>query len=110
MKMIIHRTALAAWAAGGLLAVGLPVWADQPESLEELKAKISELDQKVKILERNRELDTEAAEAKTKDSPKITIGDRGIAFASADTNFVFALHGVLQVDNRTFLNDGNAQG
>src|SRR2546422_1885415 len=84
MNKRIHRATLAVSAAGILWAEVLPARADQTESLEELKAKIQELDQKVKILERNRELDTEAAEAKAKDSAKIPIGDRGVAFASAD--------------------------
>src|SRR5215468_1304071 len=48
---------------------------------------IEELDQQVKILKRNRELDQEAAEAKAKEMPKISIGGDGFSFGSADGNF-----------------------
>jgi phosphate-selective porin OprO and OprP len=91
--------------AGGLAGVQ-PARADATtDAINELKQEIEALDQKVKVLERQKELDTEAADAKAKDTPKITIGNTGLSAASADTNFVFQLHGVLQVDNRTFFND-----
>jgi len=91
--------------AGGLVGVQ-PARADATsEAINELKQQIQELDQKVKVLERQQELDTEAADAKAKDTPRITIGNNGLSAASADTNFVFQLHGVLQIDNRTFFND-----
>ncbi len=75
---------------------------------------IQDLDQKVRVLERQRELDAEAADAKSKDAakstPVITAGAGGFSFRSADTNFVLALHGVLQADSRTFFKDGGAKG
>src|SRR2546426_10252691 len=70
------------------------------------KQRIADLDQKLKILERNRELDVEAAEAKAKEVPKMTVGSDGFSLASADKNYVLQLKGVLQVDSRTFFNDG----
>src|SRR6267154_1279139 len=36
--------------------------------------KVRELDQKVKTMERNRELDLEASAAKAKETPKLTVG------------------------------------
>ncbi|HWH68518.1 MAG TPA: ABC transporter C-terminal domain-containing protein, partial [Candidatus Sulfotelmatobacter sp.] len=72
--------------------------------------RMEELDQKVKILERNRELEEEELAAQAKAAPKITIGERGFAFASANTNFALQLKGVLQVDSRTFLEDGGIVG
>ena len=33
------------------------------------------------------------------------VGDKGLSVSSADSNFVFQLHAVIQVDNRTFFND-----
>lgn len=68
------------------------------------------LDQKVRILERNRKLDQEVAEAKAKEAPKIVIGERGFSFTSADTNFNIQLRGLLQVDSRTFINDSGVAG
>lgn len=73
-------------------------------------ARLEELDQKVKVLERNRELDQEAAEAKAREAPKITLGDQGFAFMSANGNFGVQLKGVLQVDSRTFFDDSGIVG
>ncbi len=75
-----------------------------------LKKQLTELDQKVRILEREREIDGEAAVAKLATTPKLTIGANGASFGSADTNFVIQLHGVVQLDSRTFFSDGNVNG
>jgi phosphate-selective porin OprO/OprP len=69
-----------------------------------------ELDQKVRILARQRELDQESAAAAAKAQPRITVGANGVNFSSADTNFALSLHGVLQVDSRTFPADGGIKG
>ncbi len=71
---------------------------------------IQELEQKVKNLERNRELDGEAAAAKAKETPKITIGDRGFGVASANGDFSLQLKAVLQVDSRRYFDDGDIPG
>jgi phosphate-selective porin OprO and OprP len=71
---------------------------------------IEELDQKVKILERKKELDEENAAAKAKELPKIVLGERGFSFESANGNFGLQLKGVLQVDSRTFFDDGGTAG
>lgn len=72
--------------------------------------RLQELEQKVKILERNGELDKEAATEKAKAAPTLSIGASGLQATSADTNFAFALRGLLQVDTRTFVDDGGIQG
>lgn len=100
-KHIIVGTLIASGLVGGQQAR-----ADATtDAINELKQQIEALDQKVRILEREKEIDTEAADAKAKDAPKITIGNSGLSAASGDSNFVFQLHSVLQVDNRTFFND-----
>jgi phosphate-selective porin OprO/OprP len=68
-------------------------------------AQIQELDQKVRILARERELDQEAATAAAKTQPKLSVGSSGFIASSADSNFVFRLGGVVQVDSRTFFDD-----
>jgi len=80
------------------------------DSIEALKQQIQALDQKVRILERQRELEAETAAAKPKDTPRLAIGNGGLVGSSADTNFVFKLNGVLQVDNRTFLGESHIKG
>jgi phosphate-selective porin OprO/OprP len=71
---------------------------------------VQELDQKIRILERDREIDQEAASEAAKTAPKLSLGADGFSFSSADSNFVAQLHGVVQFDNRTFINDGGING
>ena len=90
--------------------IALPVFAADDATLEALKQQLQALDQKVRILEREREIDTEAATTKSLTAPKITLGASGFNFSSGDSNFVAQLHGVVQFDNRTFFNDGGTRG
>jgi phosphate-selective porin OprO/OprP len=78
---------------------------DKPKQLP-----VEELEQKLKVLERNRELDQEAAEAKAKEAPKISLGQNGFSFASADGSFGIQLKGLVQVDSRTFFHDSEIVG
>ncbi len=63
------------------------------------------LDQKVKILEREREIDKDDAVAVAKTQPKISLSANGFSFSSADTNFVLNLHGLIQLDSRQFFSN-----
>jgi phosphate-selective porin OprO and OprP len=74
------------------------------------KERVADLEQKVKILERNRELEIEAGEAKAKETPEITLGTDGFAISSADGQFGVQLKGLLQLDSRTFFNDSGTRG
>jgi phosphate-selective porin OprO/OprP len=78
---------------------------DQQTNAAAATEQIQDLDQKVRILGRQRELDQEAALAAAKTQPKLTVGSSGFTAMSADSNYVFSLKGVLQVDSRTFFND-----
>ena len=83
---------------------------DTTDTLDSLKQQIEQLNQKVRVLERNQELENEAAAAQTNAVPKITIGEKGFSFTSADGNFAINLKGILQFDSRTFFKDGGIQG
>src|SRR5258708_36260353 len=83
---------------------------DTADSIKALQKQIEDLDQKVKTLERKRELDQEASAAAAKNTPVILAGPTGLGFRSADTNFVIKLRGVLQTDSRTFFNDHGIVG
>jgi phosphate-selective porin OprO/OprP len=72
--------------------------------------RLDELDAKVKTLEHQHELDQEAAEAKAKEAPRVSVGEQGFSLASANGDFALRLGGVLQVDSRTFFNDGGIVG
>jgi phosphate-selective porin OprO/OprP len=78
---------------------------DQATATNSADVQIQELDQKVRILSRERELDLDAAAAQAKTQPKLTVGPGGLVVSSADSNFVFRLDGLIQVDSRTFFND-----
>src|SRR5436309_14550596 len=83
---------------------------DTADTINGLKQQIEQLDQKVRILERNRELEKESADAKATEAPKISIGEKGFSFGTADGDFVINLKAVLPFDSRTFLNDGGIRG
>ena len=107
------RIKLNQWILAAALGVPttLPALAASDESeIEALKAEVQALDQKIRILERERELDDQAEVAKEATLPKISIGPNGFTATSGDTNFSFALHGVLQVDTRSFQNNDNIPG
>ena len=84
--------------------------AEQSAATNIANAQVQELDQKVRVLARERELDQEAAAAVAKTQPKLTVGPGGLSVSSADSNFVFSLKAVLQVDDRTFFDNSGAKG
>jgi len=79
--------------------------ADQQAASNAASGQVQALDQQVRILARERELDQDAAAAAAKAQPKLQVGPSGFIASSADSNFVFRLNGVVQVDSRTFFND-----
>jgi phosphate-selective porin OprO/OprP len=83
---------------------------EQQPTNDASKDQIQALDQKVRVLERLRENDQDAAATVAKAQPKISLGANGFSFGSADSNFVATLHGVVQVDSRTFQQNNNVPG
>jgi phosphate-selective porin OprO/OprP len=81
-----------------LEAAGNSTNGEAPRSLDAL-------DQKIKVLERKRELDREASAETAKTLPTVSLGLNGLVIRSADTNFLMNLHGYLQADARYYLND-----
>lgn len=83
---------------------------EQQRGPAEQSATVQNLDQQVRILQRQRELDQDAAVAKAATAPKLTLGANGFSFSSADSNFVTQIHGLVQLDSRTFFRDGGVNG
>ncbi len=112
LNMNKNRIKLNRWILAAVLGVPtiLPALASDEAEIEALKAQVQALDQKIRILERERELDQQGAADKAATLPQITIGANGFSFGSADTNFSLAVHGVLQMDTRTFGHDDNIPG
>jgi|SRR6266487_6281975 len=60
--MNVHRCAVALIVIGSQTVADDRLWADDtPDTIKDLKQQIEQLDQKVRILERNRELEKETA-------------------------------------------------
>lgn len=70
--------------------------------------KIDQLDQEIRILKRQRELDQEQAQQaaqKAKKTPILQADDKGFGFKSTDGNFQLKLRGYVQADARFYLDD-----
>ena len=91
---------------------GLEQGKQSVETTNDLKATqhLEALDQKVQMLEREKELQQEADEARALEAPKISIGENGFSFATANGDFALRLGGVLQVDSRTFFDNPATDG
>ncbi|MBW8780544.1 MAG: porin [Verrucomicrobia bacterium] len=97
------RTALVtALTVVGLTTTSLHAQAPTSDDINALREQIRQLDQKLRVLERNQELRDETAAAATKAQPKITINDKGVSLASADGANYLKLHGLVQADSRWF--------
>src|SRR5437773_9189679 len=109
--MKLHRcAAIAAWIVSQTIAANPLLADDTTDTINSLKQQIEQLDQKVRIFERNRELEKEAAETKTKEAPKISVGERGLSFGSSNGAFAINLRAVLQLDSRSFFKDSGIKG
>lgn len=78
------------------------------DAIGQLKKQVEELTQKIKALERNRELEIEAAEEKKKTVPTVSAGADGFWIRSADTNFSMRVRGYGQFDGRYFAGTASA--
>jgi len=90
--------------------LALTTYAADDTDIQALKQEIQDLDQKVRILERQRENDKDDQAAALKTAPKLSLGASGFVFSSADSNFVAGLHGLIQLDSRTFESDHGIRG
>lgn len=93
-------------AAGGVLAGAVrPARAQQDSTAPSVEERIQELDQQVRILKRQRELEQDSLAAAAKDRPKVTADKNGFWVRSGDGNFALHVGGYIQADSRTFLDD-----
>ncbi|HEY3301099.1 MAG TPA: porin [Methylophilaceae bacterium] len=77
-------------------------YANDSEELENLRALVQQLDQKVKVLERKNEITVEDATAAKKEAPVVSAGPGGFSIKSADGNSELRLRGQIQIDARGF--------
>jgi len=93
--------------ATGLLSLPFTVSANDSTELEELRALVQELSQKVKVIERKGELNEEAAVAEKKAAPVVKASSSGFSFGSADGKNEIKFRGVLQADHRHYSDGAN---
>ena len=108
--MKLKQIIIVAGFVSGLVIGPIAKAEDVSEVIKNLRQQIDALDQKVRVLERKRELDQDTSVEAAKTVPQITIGNSGLNISSSDRNFAFALHGLLQADNRSFFKDGGING
>ncbi len=91
------------------VAVGLGGFVSQARAqTDDLRGKVQDLEQQLKILQRQIELQNESSAEKGKTTPVISAGASGFSFRSADSNFVLRLRGYLQADTRWYIDDAEA--
>lgn len=94
----IKKVALASLAATFAVSPALALAAEPVDVIN--------LDQRIRILERQIELKDEAAAAKAKDAATVSVGEKGVSIKKGDTEFKFNL--LVQFDARTYLDDNGA--
>lgn len=67
-----------------------------------------ELEQRLRIIERQIEVQAQDAQAKPKEAAAANAGEKGFGIKSSDGSWEFKFKGLLQVDHRAFLNDAPA--
>jgi phosphate-selective porin OprO/OprP len=85
------------------LGFGSLARAEEARSPEKsIEQRFEELDQEIRILKRQRELEQEAAETAKKATPVVKASNTGFSLESADGNNVIKLRGLLQADYRYY--------
>lgn len=95
-------------AAAALALSPLSPAAEAPEDPAALKQEIDELAERLKVLERKLEVQNETAQAAAADTPVVKAGPKGFSIQSKDGANVVKLRGLVQLDDRYFLDDTTA--
>src|ERR1700676_1991716 len=74
----------------------------QDDKIQQLEQKVDELDQRLKVAERLKEIKTEEDADKAKTTASVTANGGPFTIRSGDGNFVLRLGADFQIDNRTF--------
>lgn len=101
-KKIVSTLVLA-----GVVAHPVAVFANDSTELEELRALVQELDQKVKVLARKGEVAEEDATAAKKSMPVVKVSDKGFGIESGDGKNSIKFGGLIQYDYRSFTKGAN---
>jgi len=94
------RRTLIASAAALIGTSPLASWAQQ--------ATVDALDQRIRVLERQLEVQKEEADAKAKTSYSTTLNEKGLEIKSASGDYSFKLRGLFQADTRFYIDNDSA--
>jgi phosphate-selective porin OprO/OprP len=72
------------------------------DDVSQIKQQLDELDQKIRVLQRLRELDKEAATARAKETPTISTSKDGFWLKSADNAYQIRIGGIIQLDSHWY--------
>lgn len=72
------------------------------DDVSQLKQQVDDLDQKIRVLQRQRELDKEAAVEKEKSTPTVSSGKDGFWIRSADNAYQIRIGGIIQLDSHWY--------
>ena len=101
--MKFKRTIIASLVIGtGALNLAGDATANDSAELEQLRALVQQLDQKVKVLERQGEIAAEDSAAKKKEAPVVKASASGFGLESADGQNSIKFSGLFQADYRSF--------
>jgi phosphate-selective porin OprO and OprP len=103
-KKLIHVLAIQAIAGSAALSLPQFALANDSEELENLRALVQALDQKVKILERKNEIADEDSATKKKETPVVRASQDGFGFKSADGKNEIKFKALAQIDYRNYDN------
>jgi phosphate-selective porin OprO and OprP len=105
--MMQYKKIVSALVLAGVVVCPTLSFANDSTELEELRALVQELDQKVKILARKGEVAEEDASAAKKTTPVVKASEKGFGLESADGKNVIKLRGLLQADYRSYQDGAN---
>lgn len=83
---------------------------DLEAAVSALEQRVEDLAMQLKIVERQAEIDKEAAAERAKTTPQPAAGRGGFSLQSADGNFRLRMRGYVQADSRFFLADSDQRG
>lgn len=102
-----HKNIYAAITLAGLASTPISAFANDSTELEELRALVQALDQKVKVLARKGEVLEEETAATKKTTPVVKASESGFSFGSPDGKNEIKLRGLLQADHRHYSDGAN---
>src|SRR6266852_6917044 len=83
---------------------------ERDDKIKQLEKRLESFEEKTRRLEEKLDaLEGRATEKRTP-QPTLSIGPSGFTMSSADTNFVLSLRAILQLDSRTYFDDGGIIG